>query len=110
MLDVVESQVSRILPYTFENLEDGFKYLRYFLKPSFYYTCDRFGIINELEKKMTHWCHRWLTSSGRNILLKTNLESTLMYWLYLARLQKRIIKNIIRIYNRFAWSCSKNKL
>jgi hypothetical protein len=40
-------------------------------------------LIAKYEKRIGHWCNRWLSLGGRFILIKAVLESQPMYWMAL---------------------------
>lgn len=54
--EVERNVLSQIMPHTFENIERGFKYLGYFLKPNYYYTRGWVWLIKKIELKINHWC------------------------------------------------------
>jgi hypothetical protein len=69
------STLSSLFPYKFVNLSKGFRYLGFFLKPTYYrveYWC---WLIHKYEKNIGLWCHRWLSLGGQYILVKSMLES-----------------------------------
>jgi hypothetical protein len=69
--------LKEILPFEVKPLDDGFKYLGFFLKPNCYLINDWRWLLKKVEKKISNWCHRWLTLGGRYILVKSVLESIL---------------------------------
>jgi len=73
-----------ILPFTFSDLTLGFKYLGYFLKTGIHKEEDWSWLLTKVEKRIGHWCNRWLSLGGRYILLKSVLESQPVYWMSLA--------------------------
>jgi len=62
-------------PYNFVELTKGFRYLGYYLKVESYKVVDWRWLIAKFEKRIIHWCNRWLTLGGRYILIKFVLES-----------------------------------
>jgi hypothetical protein len=58
-----------LLPYEVRTLDDGFKYLGFFLKPNWYVINDWCWLIKKVGKKNSSCCHRWLTLGGRYILI-----------------------------------------
>jgi hypothetical protein len=87
--------LKEILPYEVKYLDVGFKYLGFFLKPNCYLINDWRWLLIKVEKKISNWCHRWLTLGGKFILVKSVLESISVYWLSLAKIPKSIL-NMIR--------------
>jgi len=59
-----------LFPYVFEPMDSGFKYLGYFLKPNGYKAMDWGWLIKKIEKRLVHWCNRWLSLRGRLVLIK----------------------------------------
>jgi hypothetical protein len=53
-----------IFPHTFVHLSIGFKYLGYFIKVDHYKASDWDWLVTKVEKKVGHWCNRWLTIGG----------------------------------------------
>jgi hypothetical protein len=52
------------------DLEQGLKYLGFFLKPNQYKKCDWQWLIAKVEKKINTWCNRWLSRGGHLVLVK----------------------------------------
>jgi hypothetical protein len=73
-----------IFPYKFVDLNEGFRYLGFFLKPANYRVEDWRWLIIKFEKRIGLWCHHWLTLGGRFVLVKAVLESLPMFWLAVA--------------------------
>jgi hypothetical protein len=59
-----------LLPHNFIPLSEGFKYLGYLLKADSLKPSDWNWLIAKVEKRIGHWCNRWLTLGGRYTLLK----------------------------------------
>jgi hypothetical protein len=64
-----------ILPYKFNHLSGGFKYLGYHLNTGAQRASDWDWLITKLIKKVGIWCNRWLSLGGRFILIKSVLEA-----------------------------------
>ena len=92
--DKVENRLSLIILYKFESLENGFKYLGYFLSPNEYHVPKRLWLLNRIESRIGLWCNHWLSLGGRLILLNLVIESILVYWLSLAKIPKSILDHI----------------
>lgn len=52
-----------------QGLDDGVRYLGFFLKPNDYRKNDWFWILAKIEKKLTPWSHKWLSRAGRLVLV-----------------------------------------
>ena len=53
-----------LFPYDFLELEQGFKYLGFYLKDGASRMEDWHWLINKVEKKINNWCYRWLSLVG----------------------------------------------
>ena len=58
------------------NLQDGFKYLGFHLKPNDYQKLDWKWLIGKLEKRLQSWSNKWLSRVGH--LKKTSL--VMLFW------------------------------
>ena len=85
------------------SLEDGFKYLSFFLKLNGYENNYWSWLIQNLEKRLFMWSHKWLSLGGRFILLKYVLQSIYIYWMHFFKLPNDIINNINSIISQFMW-------
>lgn len=72
-------QLKSLFPFEVKSLDVGFKYLGIFLKPNSYLKEDWFWLDKNVEKRIGHWCNRWLTLGGRYILVKSILENIPVY-------------------------------
>jgi hypothetical protein len=99
-----------IFSYNFLEISIGLRYLGYFLKPDCYKVTDWHWILIKFEKRITHWCNRWLSLGGRFVLIKSVLESQAVYWMALAAIPGTILKRIRQLIFSFLWtSGSANK-
>ena len=73
--------ITGLLPYRFEHINNGFKYLGYFVKPSGYLVRDWHWILSKFKKRILHWTNRLLSLGGRLVLIKSVLSSLLVYWM-----------------------------
>jgi hypothetical protein len=71
--------LKELLPYEVKPLDDGFKYLEFFLKPNCYLINEWRWLLKIVEIKISNG----YILGGRYILVKSVLESIYMYWLYL---------------------------
>jgi len=51
-------------PFSFVELNSGFKYLGYYLVPSSSKHVDWHWLVEKLEKKIGIWCNNWLSLGG----------------------------------------------
>jgi hypothetical protein len=103
------SQLKEILPYEVKSLEEGFKYLGLFLKPNCYSVNDWRWLLIKVEKRISNWCHRWLSLGGKFILVKSFLESIHVYCISMAKIPKGILDRIQRRMFSFLWTGKKEK-
>jgi hypothetical protein len=68
-----------IFPHTFFHLSIGFKYLGYYIKADHYKASDWGWLITKVEKRVSHWCNKWLTIGGRFTLIKFVLKGQPIY-------------------------------
>ena len=60
-------------------LDDGVKYLGFFLKPNGYKNCDCTWLLRKIEKRLMVWSHKWLSRVVRLVLVKAVLEAMPVY-------------------------------
>jgi hypothetical protein len=103
------SHLKEILPYEVKYLDESFNYLGFFLKPNCHSVNDWRWMLIKVEKIISNWCHIWLTLGGKFILIKSVLESILVYWLSMAKIPKSILDIIRRRMFSFLWTSKKEK-
>jgi len=89
-------------------LDDGFKYLGYFLKASSYRIVDWFWLVKKFEKRINFWANRWLSMGGRLVLVKFVLQNIQVYLSTLAKLPSFIKNRIKHIISSFLSRGAKN--
>jgi hypothetical protein len=107
--DEMQYQIKDLFNIHVIDLELGFKYLGFFLKPNCYATSDWIWLIQKVEKKIGLWCHRWISLGGRLILVKVVLEGLPVYWLSVTRIPREILDKIHRRIFSFLWTGKKDK-
>jgi hypothetical protein len=95
-----------IFPFGYHAISLGLRYLGYFLKPDCYKATDWNWLLIKFEKRIAHWCNRWLTLGGRFILLKSVLEGQEVYWMALATIPHSILNKIRQLMFSFLWTGS----
>lgn len=90
-------------------MEEGFKYLGFFLKPNAYRVSDWHWLIEKFEKKIHPWYYRCLSLGGRMILINSVLANLPIYWLTLAKVPPTVRHQIPRITYNFLWSAHKDQ-
>jgi hypothetical protein len=98
-----------ILPFTFADLSTGFKYLGYYLNLGSSKYDDWSSLVEKIEKKIGLWCNKWLSLRGRFILVKSALESLLVFWISLEVIPRTILNKICKLSCSFLWSGHKEK-
>jgi hypothetical protein len=88
-------------------LDQGLKYLGFFLKPNCYRIGDWSWLIRKIEKKINNWTFRWLSLGGRLTLATSVLQSIPVFWLSLAKAPKSILHRIQLLISRFIWKGGK---
>eukprot|EP00253_Pinus_taeda_P006109 PITA_06109 len=73
------NRMTNIFPFPFQSLEDPFKYLGFWLKPTVYKKEDWNWLIAKIESRISHWSFRWLSRAGRLTLIKSVLSAILVY-------------------------------
>jgi hypothetical protein len=56
------------------------------------------------ERRIGFWCNKWLSLGGRLILVKSVLESLVVYWMTLERIPNKIIILLRRLSFNFLWN------
>lgn len=97
-----------IFPLNFGMLNDGFKYLGYFLKPNYYRVANWFYILRKVEKHINFWCNRWLSLRSQLILAKSVIKRIPVFWVTLSKFFKIILVFIMKLSAWLLWN-DKNK-
>jgi hypothetical protein len=98
-----------IFLYNFLETSVGLRYLGFFLKPDCYKVADWRWLLIKFEKRIGHWCNRWLSLGGRFVLIKSILESQEVYWMALAAIPVTILNRIRQLIFTFLWSGGSEK-
>jgi hypothetical protein len=93
-----------IFPYNFHPLDDGLKYLGFFLRPNNYQIKDWWWLVRKFEARISHWAYRLLSVGGRLTLVKAVLMGIPVYWLSLLEVPIYILNFIGRMIFNFLWS------
>ena len=75
-------------------LDNGFRYLGFYLKPNNYLISDWHWLLRRIESRVGFWGHQFLSIGGRLILAKSVLEGIPVYWYSLAWIPRAIIRRI----------------
>eukprot|EP00253_Pinus_taeda_P018856 PITA_18856 len=93
--------------FPIHTMEEGLKYLGFWLKPGGYKIVDWIWLIIKVEKRLNAWYNMYLTRAGRLTLIKAVLEATLVYWMSLAWIPRGILARLQKICCRFLWKGNK---
>ena len=102
-------RITGFLPYRFEHINQGFKYLGYFIKPLGYLVKDWHWILTKFEKRIHHWTNRLLSLGGHLVLIKSVLSSLPVYWMALVPIPQSILEKLRRMIFSFLWGSSSKK-
>ena len=87
-------QILEIFPVKSFPLDLGFKYLDYMFEPNCYQISDWHWLVRMIDKRIKKWAYKYLSFSGRLILVKSVLNTIPIYWLSLALIPRCIIQTI----------------
>ena len=107
MEEPILNQIQQLFPYKVKEMELGFKYLGYFIKPCNYLKSDWNQLLTKFEKRIGNWSNMWLSLGGRYIMVKSVLENILVYSLTLAKIPVYVLVNIRQHVIHFLWSGCK---
>ena len=103
-----EDKVSHLFfCYQLHNIENGLKYLGFWIKPHRHWIVDQIWLVIKIEKRLKNWNHRFLSRSGCLVLIKSILEATLMYWMSLSQIARGILACIQQMCCRYPWNGQK---
>lgn len=90
-------------------MDDGVKYLGFFLKLNEYRKGDWKWLLRKTEKRIKVWSHKWLSRASRLVLVKVVLEAMPLYWMALTWIPRGILGKIRKICFSFPWGGSYDK-
>jgi hypothetical protein len=97
-------------PFNYVPIEYSFRYLGYFLKTNCYKAEVWHWLIKKFERRIDHWCNRWLSLGGRLVLIKVVLEIQPVYWMSLATVPNSVLVKLCHLIFSFLWlGCSERK-
>jgi len=94
-------------PYHAQSIDDGMKYMGFYLKPNDYKKAGWRWLIGKLEKQILLWSHRWLSRAGRLVLIKSVLEAIPVYFMSLSWIPKGILEAARRLCFAYLWRGNK---
>ena len=90
--EVERQEFLAFFPFSIGSMEEGMKYLGFYLKPNDYRKQEWVWLLDNMEKRLKQWSHKWLSRASRLVLVKAVLESILVYWMSLAWIPKGILE------------------
>jgi hypothetical protein len=67
-------------------------------------------LLAKFEKRIGHWCNRWLSLGGHFVLIKVVLESQPVYWMALVVIPVSVLNKLRQLMFSFLWSrCSEKQ-
>lgn len=55
------AKIKNIFPFQVYNIDKSFKCLGYYLDPNNYHKYDWWWLLRKVEKRIGHWCNKWLS-------------------------------------------------
>jgi len=101
------SELKTLYGIDYRDLEVGFNYLGYFIKPTSYKAKDWCWLYENFERRIQHWCNRCLSMGSRYILIKEVLESLPVYWMALAHIPQSVLTKLCKFIFPFLWKGNK---
>lgn len=86
-----------------KELQDGLKYLGFFLKPNAYNLVDWLWLVKKVEERIIIWVYHLLSRGGHLIFIKSIIESILIFWLTIVQIPKGILNKIMKFNYRYLW-------
>ena len=103
------NDISTILPYKMEPIDEGFKYLGYRLKPLGYGINYWRWIIKNFEKQISRWSYKFLSLGGRLILIRSVLSGVTIYLFNLSIILRSILDILRQCIFSFLWGSTYHK-
>jgi hypothetical protein len=103
----LQHNLNAVFNIKIESLDQGMKYLGFFLKPNNYRVNDWMWLLKKIEKRIGNWTFRWLSLGGRLTLATSVLQSIPVYWLSLVKLPTSVLYRIQILISKFIWKGGK---
>jgi hypothetical protein len=69
----MQSQFQDCLPFAQKQIDEGFKYLGFVLKPNDYVFRDWLWLFIKIQKRISFWAHWWLSKGWKTGFIEGNL-------------------------------------
>ena len=106
MPEALSSNMARHFKIPLKDPEAGLKYLGFNLESNKYQNADWHWLVDRIERRVTHWCNRWISRGGRLVLVKAVIEAIPVYWHILADIPKGILIKIKKTCASYLWKGS----
>jgi len=100
------NNITRLLDILSRDLDSGLKYMGFVLNPHKYWSADWKWLVDNIERRITQWCNRWISRDGRLFLVKIVIEAILVYWCFLVDIPKGILSKIRKLCANYLWKGS----
>ena len=97
------------LNFQCREVDEGLKYLGFYLKPNDYRKSNWMWLLAKLEKRLMTSSHRWLSWASRLVLIKLVLEAIPVYWMSLSWIPKDVLEKALKLCFSFLWRGKKDK-
>jgi hypothetical protein len=104
VLEIELNCCKSFLPYTFNELSLGFRYLSYILKTGTQRATNWEWLVVRVANKINQWSNIWLSLGGRYILLKSVFEGQNVYWMSMENMPRSILNKIRKSMFQFLWT------
>jgi hypothetical protein len=101
--NISSQQIYNLLPFPKKELEIGFKYLGFFLKPGNYRYANWLWLVKKVEMQVSFWVNKLLSRGGRLVLLKSVLEIIIVYWTLIIVVPKGIFSKTKKLIPLYLW-------
>ena len=101
--EVTVKDMSSLFSFQIKDINEGLKYLGYFINPNRYKVSHWRWLIQKFEKKNNNWTYRWLSMGDRLTLIKVILEGIYVYWLCFSHIPSSVLNILKKKMFSFIW-------
>ena len=94
----VKIYISSLFPYKMHNLNEGFKYLGFHLKPNGHRKDDWLCLVQRIQMTNGSWSFRCLSLGGRMVSVSSILQRIPVLWVSLFNISDAVLSLIIRFF------------
>jgi hypothetical protein len=107
---ILKQRMHEAFNIQFVSIDEGMKYLGFYIKPNNYRVADWKWLIQKVEKRIGNWTFCWISLGGKLILTKYVLQSLHVYWLSLVKIPSSILHRIQQLITNFIWRGARKSL